>query len=75
MRYDGDSQENGPKYLTRSGPYHGLPDDTFLDLAAVLSMVTRPSPIRVDEDGLSLTAWPTKEGKERAIVDEAIWQK
>ncbi|KAK2972480.1 hypothetical protein RJ640_013393 [Escallonia rubra] len=67
---DGDSPENGPKYLTRSGPYHGLPDET--GLVAVFLMETRPLPRSSEADGAALTAFPEKDGEERVMVEEAI---
>ncbi|KAK2985762.1 LOW QUALITY PROTEIN: hypothetical protein RJ640_025770 [Escallonia rubra] len=66
----GDSPENGPKYLTLSGPYHGLPDETAL--LAVFLMVTLPLPKSSDADGATFTALPAKDGEERAIVEAAI---
>ncbi|PRQ52088.1 hypothetical protein RchiOBHm_Chr2g0151711 [Rosa chinensis] len=38
-------------------------------------MVTRPSPRRLDVEEPSFTAWPAREGEERAIVEEAICGK
>ncbi|KAK2985766.1 hypothetical protein RJ640_025774 [Escallonia rubra] len=67
---DGDSPENGPKYLTRSGPYHGLPDETAL--LAVFLMETLPLPKSSDTDGATFTALPAKDGEERAMVEAAI---
>jgi hypothetical protein len=46
----GGSPENGPKYLTRSDPYHGLPDGPF-GLATVFLIVTRPLPRTSDAAG------------------------
>ncbi|KAG5591746.1 hypothetical protein H5410_042260, partial [Solanum commersonii] len=68
----GASPENGPKYLTRSGPYHGLPEETGLALAAVFLIVNLPFPVISEEDGESLTAFPTNVDEERAIVAAAI---
>ncbi|KAG5613838.1 hypothetical protein H5410_013662 [Solanum commersonii] len=66
------SPENGPKYLTRSGPYHGLPEEDGLALVAIFLMVTLPFPVISEEDGESFTALPAKEEEERAIVEVAI---
>jgi hypothetical protein len=35
-------------------------------------MLTLPSPRRLEDEGVSLTAWPAREGEERAIVEAAI---
>jgi hypothetical protein len=64
-------QRNGPKYLTRSDPYHGLPDGPF-GLATVFLIVTRPLPRTSDAAGERFTAFPAKAGEERAIVEAAI---
>ncbi|KAG5622182.1 hypothetical protein H5410_007400 [Solanum commersonii] len=66
----GDSPENGPKYLTRSGPYHELLDEADLETAFLI--VILPFPVISEEDGESLTACPEKEGEERAIVEAAM---
>uniref|UniRef100_A0A3Q7F276 Uncharacterized protein n=1 Tax=Solanum lycopersicum TaxID=4081 RepID=A0A3Q7F276_SOLLC len=66
----GDSPENGPKYLTRSGPYHGLLDGA--DLATAFLIVILPFPEISEAEGESFTACPAKEGEERAIVAAAI---
>jgi hypothetical protein len=59
-----------------SGPYHGLPEETFF-LVAVFLIVILPTP-RSEVDGESLIAFPTKEEEERAIDEAAIvvfyWQ-
>ncbi|KAG5613833.1 hypothetical protein H5410_013657 [Solanum commersonii] len=68
----GASPENGPKYLTRSGPYHGLPEEAGLALAALFLMVTLPFPVISEEDSESFTAFPAKVEEERAIVEAAI---
>ncbi|KAG5613841.1 hypothetical protein H5410_013665 [Solanum commersonii] len=65
-------KKNGPKYLTRLGPYHGLPEEAGLALVAVFFMVTLPFPVISEEDGESFTAFPVKEVEERAIVEVAI---
>ncbi|NBI77222.1 hypothetical protein D3Z42_17640 [Lachnospiraceae bacterium] len=56
--------------MTRSGPYQGLPEET--GLATVFLMETRPLPEIWEVEGESLTAWPAKEGEERAIEEAAI---
>ncbi|KAG5622185.1 hypothetical protein H5410_007403 [Solanum commersonii] len=66
----GDSPENGPKYLTRSGPYHGLLDEA--DLATAFLIVILPFPVISEAEGESFTACPAKEGEERAIVEAAM---
>lgn len=70
MRYDGASPENGPRYLNRSGPYHGLLDGAAL--VAVFLMETLPLLTSVDVEGTDCTVCPAKEGEDRAIVEAAI---
>ncbi|KAK6917214.1 LOW QUALITY PROTEIN: hypothetical protein RJ641_017965, partial [Dillenia turbinata] len=62
----GGSPDNGPKYLTRSGPYHGLPGET--GLGPVFLMETLPVP---RTSGASFTTFPANDGEERAIVEAA----
>ncbi|KAG5614421.1 hypothetical protein H5410_014245 [Solanum commersonii] len=64
--------KNGPKYLTRSGPYHGLPEETGLALVTVFLIMTFPFLVISEEDGESFTTFPAKEGEDRAIVEAAI---
>eukprot|EP00091_Calanus_sinicus_P011912 TRINITY_DN26876_c0_g1_i1.p1 TRINITY_DN26876_c0_g1~~TRINITY_DN26876_c0_g1_i1.p1 ORF type:complete len:106 (+),score=15.70 TRINITY_DN26876_c0_g1_i1:154-471(+) len=71
VRYDGASPENGPKYLTLSGPYHGLPDEAA-GFFPVFLMEILPLPKSSDEDGATFTAIPANDGEERAIVEAAI---
>ena len=71
MRYDGASPENGPRYLTRSGPYHGLPDGATFFADVVFLIETRPFPKSSDPEGAVFTACPAK-GEERAMVEAAI---
>ena len=53
--------------MTRSGPYHGLPEDT--GLRAVFLMEILPLPMSSEAaEGVSFTALPANEGEERAIV-------
>ncbi|KAF4385931.1 hypothetical protein F8388_010487 [Cannabis sativa] len=42
---------------------------------AAFLMVVRLSPMSLDGEGASLTAWPAKDGEERAIVEEAIMKE
>ncbi|CAA7388504.1 unnamed protein product [Spirodela intermedia] len=65
---EGASPEKGPRYLTRSGPYQGLPEEMGFGLAAVFLMVILPSPRTSEVAGASFTACPAKEGEERAMV-------
>jgi hypothetical protein len=56
--------------LARSGPYHGLPEETFF-LVVVFLIVILPTP-RSGVDGESLIAFPTNVEEERDIVEVAI---
>ncbi|CAA6671375.1 unnamed protein product [Spirodela intermedia] len=72
---EGASPEKGPRYLTRSGPYQGLPEETGLGLAAAFLMEILPSPRTSEAAGASLTAFPAREGEERAMVAAIVMVK
>ncbi|KAL4563706.1 hypothetical protein LXL04_027751 [Taraxacum kok-saghyz] len=63
--------QNGPRYFTRSGPYHGLPDGATFFAAAVFLIETRPLPKSSELEGAVFTACPAK-GDERAMLEAAI---
>ncbi|KAL4563705.1 hypothetical protein LXL04_027750 [Taraxacum kok-saghyz] len=63
--------QNGPRYFTRSGPYHGLPDGATFLAAADFLIETRPAPISSELEGHVFTACPAK-GDESAMLEAAI---
>ncbi|KAK2973272.1 hypothetical protein RJ640_009727 [Escallonia rubra] len=60
----------GESPTTLSGPYHGLPDETTL--LAFFLMETLPLPVIFEAVGVICTAFSTKDGEERAIVDATM---
>ncbi|KAK2968925.1 hypothetical protein RJ640_013456 [Escallonia rubra] len=52
------------------GLYHGLPDETTL--LALFLMETLPLPVISEVVGITCTAFPTKDGEEKAIVTAAM---